>query len=319
MAQTVVGFFDNPSDAQRAVQELQRIGLTRESIDISSGNQSTGTSSSSTSTVSDSRDRDGDHREGNAITRFFNSLFGDDDDEATRYSRVAQNSNSIVTVHARSDEEAERAADILDEYGAVDVDERSAQYGYDRTSNSGYSNTDRDRTISSDRDSDTDTTINRVEENLEVGKREVERGGVRVRSRIVERPVEENVRLREEHVHVERNPVDRPISGNDMENFQERDIELTERAEVPVVNKEARVVEEIRVSKDVEERNETVRDTVRKTDVDVEDIDRGRTTNVSNNLSNSDDVDDLDDVDDDYDDDDDNDLDTDVNRRDRSL
>jgi stress response protein YsnF len=120
-------------------------------------------------------------------------------------------------------------------------------------------------------------------------------------------------------VHVERNPVDRPISGNDMENFQERDIELTERAEVPVVNKEARVVEEIRVSKDVEERNETVRDTVRKTDVDVEDIDRGRTTNVSNNLSNSDDVDDLDDVDDDYDDDDDTDLDTDVNRRDRSL
>src|SRR5687767_15417459 len=108
----------------------------------------------------------------------------------------------------------------------------------------------------------------------------METGGVRVRSRIVERPVEENIRLREENVHVERNPVDRPVSSSDMDNFQEREIELTERSEVPVVNKEARVVEEVRVSKEVNERNETVRDNVRETKIDVEnlDTDRNRTT-----------------------------------------
>jgi stress response protein YsnF len=159
---------------------------------------------------------------------------------------------------------------------ATDNDrDRTTDYDRDRTTDSDY---DRDRAYSNtdtrrsdvDDTSDRDTTINRIEENMEVGKRTVERDGVRVRSRVVEKPVEENVRLREERVNVERNPVDRPADRDDLANFQERDIELTERAEVPVVNKEARVVEEIRVSKDVSEREETVRDTVRRTDVDVE-------------------------------------------------
>ncbi|PIQ21175.1 MAG: hypothetical protein COW65_10720, partial [Cytophagales bacterium CG18_big_fil_WC_8_21_14_2_50_42_9] len=84
-----------------------------------------------------------------------------------------------------------------------------------------------------------------IEENLQVGKREVETGGARISSRIVEQPIEENITLREEHVQVERNPVNRPVSDADLNNFREGEIELTEHAEVPVVNKEARVVEEI--------------------------------------------------------------------------
>jgi stress response protein YsnF len=271
MAQTVVGFFDNPSEAQRAVQQLESIGIPRQSIDISSGNANTNVSNSR-NTNTDRSDRE----EENGITRFFKSLFGDNDDEADRYSRVAQNAQSIVTVHAQSEDQAERAADILDDCGAVDVDERAAQYGYERT---GYS-----RDMDRDRNDREDTTIPRIEENLEVGKREVERGSVRVRSRIVERPVEETVRLREEHVRVDRQNVDRPVSGDELSNFQERDIELTERAEVPVVNKEARVVEEVRVTKDVNEREETVRDTVRNTDIDVDKTDEGRRNMDSDEL-----------------------------------
>ena len=118
-----------------------------------------------------------------------------------------------------------------------------------------------------------------------MGKRTVEQGGVRVRSRIVERPVEENVRLREEHVHVERQPVDRPISGADINNLQDREIEMRESAEVPVVNKQARVVEEVKVSKDVTERNETINDSVRNTEIDVDNLDR---TNRNNTGTNSD-------------------------------
>jgi stress response protein YsnF len=300
MAQTVVGFFDDAAEAQRAVEQLVSNGFDRSSIDVSSG-AGRGTDTMSTS---GSRDNDGDRE--NGITRFFKNLFGDDDDEATRYSRVGLRSNSIVTVHARSSDEAERAADLLDDYGAVNVNERDADYSrtgtsgdYDRTSSErttpGYtgtgSDTDYDRTTTySDTDrrsdvgdtSDRDTTINRVEENLEIGKRTVERGGVRVRSRIVERPVEENIRLREEHVTVERNPVDRAVGSDELANFEERDIELTERAEVPVVNKEARVVEEIRVSKDVDEREETIRDTVRSTEVDVENLGTNNTRGTNN-------------------------------------
>ena len=110
-----------------------------------------------------------------------------------------------------------------------------------------------------------------VEEELRVGKREVERGGVRVESRVEERPVEKEVRLQEEHVRVERRPVDRPV-GDAEGLFKEGTIEVTERAEVPVVAKEARVVEEVVVNKEVGERTETVRDTVRRTDVNVEEV-----------------------------------------------
>jgi uncharacterized protein (TIGR02271 family) len=116
------------------------------------------------------------------------------------------------------------------------------------------------------------------EEQLRVGKREVGRGSVRVRSYVLEEPVEEQVHLREERVHVERRPVDRPadIAAGTAEPFRERTIEVTATAEEAVVAKEARVKEEIVVSKDAEERTETVSDTVRRTEVEIDD-DRART------------------------------------------
>jgi uncharacterized protein (TIGR02271 family) len=110
-----------------------------------------------------------------------------------------------------------------------------------------------------------------VEEELRVGKREVEKGGVRITNRVTETPVEEEVRLREEHINVERRPVDRPVSNADNA-FQSGAIEVTETAEEAVVAKNARVVEEVVVNKDVQERTETVRDTLHRTDVDVEPV-----------------------------------------------
>lgn len=108
---------------------------------------------------------------------------------------------------------------------------------------------------------------------MQVGKQEVETGGVRLRSRIIERPIEEHLRLREEHVRVERNPVNRPATPGDMNAFKEGSVEMTEHAEEPVVRKEARVVEEINLGKDVEEHDENIKGTVRKTDVEVDRLD----------------------------------------------
>jgi uncharacterized protein (TIGR02271 family) len=88
--------------------------------------------------------------------------------------------------------------------------------------------------------------------------------------------VEERVALREEHVNVERRPVDRPVAAGDDDAFRERTVEATESAEEAVVSKEARVTEEVVVRKQAEERTETVSDTVRRTEVEVED-ERGRT------------------------------------------
>lgn len=114
-----------------------------------------------------------------------------------------------------------------------------------------------------------DDTIKVVQEQLRVGKREVARGAVRVRSYVVQRPVEEEVRLHEERVQIERRPVDRPIAEADAA-FRDRTVEVQARAEEAVVGKEARVVEEIGVRKEANERVETVRDTVRHTEVEIE-------------------------------------------------
>ena len=113
-------------------------------------------------------------------------------------------------------------------------------------------------------------TIPVVEEHLEVGKRQVETGQVHVKSHVVETPVNESVTLREEHAAIERRPVDRPASEADLANFKEETIEVRETAEQAVVNKTARVVEEVVVGKTATSTTQEINDTVRKTVVDVE-------------------------------------------------
>jgi uncharacterized protein (TIGR02271 family) len=115
------------------------------------------------------------------------------------------------------------------------------------------------------------------EEALKVGKRVVEQGHVRVRVYTVEHPVQEGVTLREERVAVERRPVDRPVGAPHGDTFQDRTIDVTTHREEPVLEKEARVKEEIVVRKDADQRTETVRDTARRTEVEVED-DRATST-----------------------------------------
>ena len=112
-----------------------------------------------------------------------------------------------------------------------------------------------------------------IEEELQVGKRTVGAGGVRVETEIEERPVNESVNLRKENINVERHEVNRPVNEADLKNVQEGEIRIPVVEEVPVVAKEARVVEEIVIDKNVSERTETVSDTVRRTDVDVENLD----------------------------------------------
>jgi len=111
-----------------------------------------------------------------------------------------------------------------------------------------------------------------VEEELRVGKREVQRGGVRVFQRLREKPVHEAVNLREEHVKVERHPVDQPATEADLAAFKEGSVELRETAEEPVISKTARVVEEVVVGKEVTQQTQDINDTVRRTEVEVEQL-----------------------------------------------
>jgi stress response protein YsnF len=270
MVQTVIGIFDSSQHAQDAVQELSNSGFSSSDIDVSvhSANEY------ETDQYSSEDKNHGDSNSiGERIARFFRSLF-DDEEDSRKYETVARR-GTVVTVQASSAEEAERASKILDRFGAVDVDERAREYEgelhHAETSsgeNQNYSNGNRPYA----NEGRSSTSIPVIEEEFQVGKREVQSGGLRIRSRIIERPVEESLRLREEYVNVERNPVNRPANENDLSTFKEGEIEMTQKAEIPVVNKEARVVEEVNINKEVREREEVIRDTVRRKDVDVENL-----------------------------------------------
>jgi uncharacterized protein (TIGR02271 family) len=109
-----------------------------------------------------------------------------------------------------------------------------------------------------------------VQEELKVGTRTAG-GNVRARKVVTERPEEKTVHLRQEEVEVERQPVDRKLRDDEKAGaFEETSVEMSETREEAVVGKEARVVEEVSLRKHAEEREETVRDTVRRTDVKVE-------------------------------------------------
>jgi uncharacterized protein (TIGR02271 family) len=125
-------------------------------------------------------------------------------------------------------------------------------------------------------ETDEELRIPIVREELKVGKRAVQRGAVRVSVRAVERPVSEEIHLRETHVEIERRPVDRAASEGDM--FRDQIIELSEEGEETVASKQVRVVEEIVIHKRVTDRTETVRDTLRATQVDYGKMDESRTT-----------------------------------------
>ncbi len=275
MALTVIGIFDHANQAQQAVDQLVSSGFSRSNIDLSAQSGTSATNQTTSGEVFPDRHQNtsGTRTEelvddakdvSSGVGSFFSSLFGNDDNDRHTYARVADR-GSVVTVHASTEDEAERAADILDNAGAVDVNERAAQYGYGTTGATTGTLTDTTGVRTGD-------TLKVIEENLEVGKRQVQRGGVRVRSRIIARPVEESVRLREERVSVVRTPVNRPATAADLNAFQEGEISLIEHAEVPVVSKTANVIEEISVGKEVTEREEVIRDTVRRTDVDVEQL-----------------------------------------------
>jgi stress response protein YsnF len=100
----------------------------------------------------------------------------------------------------------------------------------------------------------------------------VEQGGVRVTTRVEEVPVNEQVTVREEHVSVDRRAVDRAVTDADLAAVQQGAFEVREHREEVVVDKQARIVEEVVINKDVDTHTETIQDTVRSTDVNVQEI-----------------------------------------------
>jgi uncharacterized protein (TIGR02271 family) len=111
-----------------------------------------------------------------------------------------------------------------------------------------------------------------VEEELRIGTRQVDTGGIRVATHVEEIPVEEQVMLRTEQVHIERRAVDQVVEIGDLPALHDRAIEVRTTAEDVVVEKQARIVEEVVIHKHAEEHIETITDTVRRTAVEIEEL-----------------------------------------------
>ena len=300
MQHTLVAVFDNNADARSAMDELLASGFSRQDVRMS-GETGAGITGSSTSTTT-ATSSDTDTGIGSSIKNFFSDLFGSDEDDTHRLSRyegAVSGGKCVITLTADSLPEVERAADIVERFGPIDIDEHSdnvgkmassgamlqgSQSGMQTYSTSAQSastqqqgsltgaSLQRDTAMEAGR-TGTTQSIPVVEEQLKVGKREVQRGGVRIYSRVVETPVNETVGLREEHVDVQRRAVDQPISPLDATAFKEQTIEMRETGEEAVVEKSARIVEEVTVGKQVGERQEQIHDTVRHTEVDVQRLD----------------------------------------------
>lgn len=234
MTKTIVGLFDKANEAKRAMEELRNSNFARDNIAMTNG-------------ASDA-----------ATMRLLQSG-GIATQDVQFYTEGVQRGGTLVVVRS-NDNQAQRAADILAKYETVDIDTRSAelkQSGVDMPVS----------TLNED-----GTVFQVMEEQLAVGKRQVQRGGVRVHSVVTETPVEQQVQLREETVNVTRHAVDRPVTDADMATLKNASFEVTSTGEEAVVSKTAHVVEEVVVGKQTTEHTETVRDTVRRTNVDVEQI-----------------------------------------------
>ena len=247
--QTVlVAVYDDYATAQQAEQDLLKNGFTKDEIKVSSG------SDSSTSTT--------EHEHEGGISGFFRNLFGGhadaDTTESHEYAEAVRRGGSVITATV-DDDRIDAATAILDRYNPVDFDQRVDSYRPEAVNGHSATKTTGDRTIPV------------VQEELKVGKRTVQGGGVRVYSRVTETPVNESVTLREEHARIERRPVDRPATEADFRNADEV-FEVVESSEEAVIGKTARVVEEVVVGKDSSQRTQAVHDTVRRTDVQVERI-----------------------------------------------
>ena len=258
---TIIAAFRNSSDAQAAATELEAAGISRDDIYIETAGDTSARSKRATT------------KEG-GFTGWLKSIFSEEDDsDRIEYENAVSQGNCLLRVDVHEDE-IPTAENILNRHSPIDIHADAAE-----TPVRGHAETpvrgDEGRAVRRDaataaRGEDKTTAIPVVKEEVQIGKRRVLRGGVRVYSRVVEEPVEESVPLREEHVRVERRPVNRSATRDDLSAGKEQVIEVEEFAEEPVVAKQARVVEEVRVGKDVSERTETVRDTVRRTEVNVE-------------------------------------------------
>ncbi|WP_267382448.1 MULTISPECIES: YsnF/AvaK domain-containing protein [unclassified Sphingomonas] len=267
MTRTITALFDKRADAEAAEARLKASNVDAGHICIHDQ-----------STQGYSADKHSTHTDMGMWASVKNALLPDEDRHT--YEEGVRRGGFLLTADV-GEEHIDDAVKVLEEADTVDIDERSNQWrqsGWDYAPGAAptvgaaaYGTTA--APMKTETNAAGEEVVPIIEEQLVVGKREVDRGGARVRSYVTETAVHEQVRLRDEKINVQRRAVDRPMTDAD-DAFRERTIDMTATGEEAVVGKTARVVEEVVISKTAGEHVEEINDTVRRTDVEI-DEDKG--------------------------------------------
>ena len=250
--ETLVAVFDIAAQADAAVIALVREGIAAGDIE----RHATAALTSSISTPAGG-------------SGFWNTLFGGETSREQNqvYDRTVRAGGEVMTV-LMDERDADRIMTILEPFGPVDVAERAASYGsvpsvpVSAPVSAGQAPAPAEAS---------EQTFQLSEERLAVGKRAVSRGATRLRRFVRTQAVEQNVTLRDERVSVTRRAA-APDVVADPEAFTNRVIEMTETDEELVITKMARVREEVVLHKEVTERIETVRENLRREEIEVDKI-----------------------------------------------
>lgn len=264
--ETIVAVFDTATHAEAAIAGLKDAGVPESAISMHAN--SGGVTGSDTATAATPAREPG----------FWSGLFGGEPDHDTAVYDRSMAAGSVVLSVKAPETHLAKVMEILESHHPIDIDERATGYGLTQTTTTRQPLASPAPVTGGTALAANGGALQLSEESLAVGKRVVDRGGTRIRRFVVETPVEQNVTLRDEKVMLERHPVTdgRPATDS----FADKTIEMTASGEEAVVAKTAHVYEEVGLSRQVADRVETIHDTVRKEEVEVEQI-PGRTATTT--------------------------------------
>jgi len=230
-----IALYDEAGQAQKAASALVDAGFRRDSVQVMREGQAPGE---------------------DQLTKQLRD-WGFSEHDADVVVRAVHHGRSLVCAQV-ADEQAEKARGLMRQHGSRTLQDVERELGQPRGG-------------TEDRQSGESRTLQEVEETLQVSKRQVGAGTARIHTSVTERPAEETVHLKEEHIHVERRPADRPLGPEEAAAaFRETTEEIRAVREEPVIRKEAHVTGEVVIEKQVSEHEEKVGGTVRKTEVQVD-------------------------------------------------
>ena len=262
----IVTLFDSAIQAEAAKRNLVKAGFSDRDISLISGERL--------------------QEEGHSIRHpsIWQRLFGHsvDKEQADVYTRAMDKGGVVLTIRTE-EEKLARAMTILHSHDSVDVPSRMQSSVENGTTAPGINPTTagkqfagetNDRQVEPRRTSltgdESEADILRLaEEQVEVGKRLVSEGSTRVRRYTVTDTVSEDISLHEQHAAIFRRPVNESGSPTHVD-WSEKTVEVEETHEQPVINKTAEIIEEVVLRKETSDRVETINDSVRRQEVDID-------------------------------------------------